>query len=468
MRQDGGTPRFERDVEMKNLVWIVVAGGIVLLGWWLFSGETPADVARDVSDQVNAPEVLAEAGEANGEAVVAVGETLSLSGENTAENEHAAEGFSGGTVPQDLQGNDAGADTARTDMPAEVHPVGGAGTTTLTDRSGTMDADAGGDSAAALGEAGGINSFAETGTTASVADSGVNMPEGAVSTMNGKPEDAPVIEPQTGEQTAADEPAAQTEQAESTAPEAQDDAVVEELEATRENDEIIVTDGEGNPPTPEGEPLEGTADAEAGASDDAGASATQDADTATEPSDAQAPESMDATAEENEAEEALIDTITSEEETADANAADETTTETEAEAGVNAEPTDGAEQAPAEAEGDATATTGTTTAEPESDITAAEETAPDAPDAAVPEQTVEANDSDAVTVAPAEDEALTVEGFDLVRAEELIDGSALSDEEKETLKAGLQDAQNTPELLEMMLEELRETLTEEEATPAVE
>ena len=493
---------------MKNLIWIVVAGGVVLGGWWLFSGDSPADVARDVSDQVNAPEVLASAGDTVGDAVVVV--TDSVSG-SLNESAVAADRITDGEPQPQIESEAEEPDAARTMMPADADPVGGAGTTTLTDRAGTLNADVGGDSAAALGEAGGVNAFADNGTasTASVTDSDVSLPEGAVSTMNGTAEDAPVIAPADREQPAAEgmdtTPAGETET--STVPETEEpvetqsadapaatedetpietneDGVIENLEATREDDEIILSEGDDEEPASDTDEQAGETPATAPASEDTDAAsadaavegvATDDEsdaaeadgsiveDTATLP-ETDSGETSETEAEANadgnaNAEARTDDQIEPDAETSDATPAPEAAAEETSEP----EATSDTAPAPEATLGDATGEP----AEPESDITAAEDDV-DAAEAEVPEQTVETSDSDAVTTTPMEDEALTVDGFNLTRAEELIDNSSLSDEEKETLKSGLQDAQNTPELLEMMLEELRETLTEEEATPAVE
>ena len=513
---------------MKNLIWIVVAGGVVLGGWWLFSGDSPADVARDVSDQVNAPEVLASAGDTVGDAVVVVTDSVSGSLNETAV---AADRITDGEPQPQIQSEAENPVAARTMMPADADPVGGAGTTTLTDRAGTLNADVGGDSAAALGEAGGVNAFADNGTasTASVMDSDVSLPDGAVSTMNGTAEDAPVIAPtdrdepetagmdtspagETGASTIteteepetstvadteapaetqpADVPAATEEEA---PVETNEEGVIENLEATRENDEIILSEGDDEEPASDSaeqaEETPATAPATDGTEPSAEAESATDTDAASDDAAAEGV-AMDDASDDTEADTTALDNATVQETdsgeteaetTVDGDAAVEAETDDQVEADTaNTSDATPAPEAAAEGTSEPEASSDTTPApeatlgeateepaEPESDITAAEDDV-DAAEAEVPELTVETSDSDAVTTTPMEDEALTVDGFNLTRAEELIDNSALSDEEKETLKSGLQDAQNTPELLEMMLEELRETLTEEEATPAVE
>ena len=52
----------------------------------------------------------------------------------------------------------------------------------------------------------------------------------------------------------------------------------------------------------------------------------------------------------------------------------------------------------------------------------------------------------------------TVDGFDYDKAAEFIDGTELSGMVKTTMKAGLQKAQDNPDLLQTALEKARETL----------
>ncbi len=53
---------------------------------------------------------------------------------------------------------------------------------------------------------------------------------------------------------------------------------------------------------------------------------------------------------------------------------------------------------------------------------------------------------------------LTVDGFDLSKVVEMIDGSDLGAVQKATLKAGIEQAQDNPELLSQLLDQAREAL----------
>ena len=56
------------------------------------------------------------------------------------------------------------------------------------------------------------------------------------------------------------------------------------------------------------------------------------------------------------------------------------------------------------------------------------------------------------------DQLLTVDGFDLDKVSEMIDGSDLGVLQKTTLTTGLKAAQDNPELLKVALEKIRQAL----------
>ena len=61
---------------MKNLIWIIIAAVIALTGYWLWSGQSPKELASEVSDAVDAPAALESASEAVGEAAIVVGDAV--------------------------------------------------------------------------------------------------------------------------------------------------------------------------------------------------------------------------------------------------------------------------------------------------------------------------------------------------------------------------------------------------------
>ena len=70
---------------MKNLIWILVAAVILLVGIVLFTGKSPQEIASDASDAVNAPEVLAAASKAVGNAADSIENAVSDAAEATEE-----------------------------------------------------------------------------------------------------------------------------------------------------------------------------------------------------------------------------------------------------------------------------------------------------------------------------------------------------------------------------------------------
>ena len=92
----------------------------------------------------------------------------------------------------------------------------------------------------------------------------------------------------------------------------------------------------------------------------------------------------------------------------------------------------------------------------ESAVEDAAEAAQDAVEDAVDQATEALKDAtDGVDGEAALSDVLTVDGFDFDKAIEMIDGSDLGAVQKTTLKAGLEQARDNPELLSQLLEQVR-------------